>query len=92
MGQNIYDEALLLHEQHRGKIEVRGKVQVKNRHDLSVAEVARKIATDHAIAAYISHPTKEYILPSVIDRGVGWVVAAAVAEAWTLFCTRESFI
>ncbi|GAA5261971.1 hypothetical protein [Methanocalculus sp. MC3] len=52
MGQSIYDESLLLHEQHRGKIEVRGKVPVKNRHDLSVAytpgvaEVARKIAAD----------------------------------------------
>jgi malate dehydrogenase (oxaloacetate-decarboxylating) len=40
-----------------------------------------KIATAHAIAAYIPHPTKEYILPSVIDRGVSRVVAAAVAKA-----------
>ncbi len=52
MGSSIYDESLLFHEQHRGKIEVRGKVPVKNRHDLSVAytpgvaEVARKIAAD----------------------------------------------
>ncbi len=51
-----------------------------------------KIAAAHAIAAYIPHPTKEYILPSVIDRGVSRAVAAAVAEAWTLSCTRESFI
>lgn len=51
-----------------------------------------KIAAAHAIAAYIPHPTKEYILPSVIDRGVSRAVAAAVAEAWTLSCTREPFI
>lgn len=56
MDRNLYEEALLLHEKYRGKIEVRGKVPLKNRHDLSVAytpgvaEVARKIAQDPDLA------------------------------------------
>ena len=42
--------ALALHSEHRGKIEIKGKVRVKNRDDLStaytpgVAEPCRKIA------------------------------------------------
>jgi len=46
---NIYEEALKLHEENRGKIEVISKTEVKNMHDLAVvytpgvAEPCRKI-------------------------------------------------
>jgi malate dehydrogenase (oxaloacetate-decarboxylating) len=56
MAPTLYEEALTLHEEYHGKIEVRGKVPVKNRHDLSVAytpgvaEVARRIAGDPNLA------------------------------------------
>ncbi|EGT3615280.1 NADP-dependent malic enzyme [Clostridium perfringens] len=46
---NIYEESLKIHEAKRGKIEVTSKVEVKNKHDLSVvyspgvAEPCRKI-------------------------------------------------
>ncbi|MBN1195310.1 MAG: NADP-dependent malic enzyme [Methanomicrobiaceae archaeon] len=49
---DIYAESLALHEQHRGKLEVRSKVPIHTRHDLSlaytpgVAEVSRKIAEE----------------------------------------------
>lgn len=46
---NIYEESLKIHEAKRGKIEVNSKVEVKNKHDLSivyspgVSELCRKI-------------------------------------------------
>ena len=46
---NIYEEALKLHEDHQGKIEVASKSEVKDMHDLAVvytpgvAEPCRKI-------------------------------------------------
>ena len=49
---NYYEEALKLHEAHRGKIQVASKVKLENRDDLStaytpgVAEHCKKIATD----------------------------------------------
>ncbi|MFA5267838.1 MAG: NADP-dependent malic enzyme [Methanoregula sp.] len=52
----IYKEALALHEKHKGKLEVRSKVPLKNKHDLSlaytpgVAEVCREIAKDKNLA------------------------------------------
>ena len=48
--------ALKMHSEHRGKIEIRGKVAVKTRDDLStaytpgVAEPCRRIAADPAAA------------------------------------------
>nr|WP_320160578.1 NADP-dependent malic enzyme [uncultured Methanoregula sp.] len=53
---DIYKEALALHARHRGKLEIRSKVPLRNRHDLSlaytpgVAEVCRKIALDKNLA------------------------------------------
>jgi len=53
---DIYREALALHAQHRGKLEIRPKVPVRTRADLSkaytpgVAEVCRRIAKDPALA------------------------------------------
>ncbi|RPI39957.1 MAG: NADP-dependent malic enzyme [Methanoregulaceae archaeon] len=52
----IYQEALALHENHKGKLEIRSKVPLKTRHDLSlaytpgVAEVCREIAKDKNLA------------------------------------------
>ena len=52
----IYQEALALHEHHKGKLEIRSKVPLKTRHDLSlaytpgVAEVCREIAKDKNLA------------------------------------------
>jgi malate dehydrogenase (oxaloacetate-decarboxylating) len=52
----IYQESLALHEKYRGKLEVRSKVPLKNKHDLSlaytpgVAEVCREIAKDKNLA------------------------------------------
>jgi malate dehydrogenase (oxaloacetate-decarboxylating) len=52
----IYTEALALHARHKGKLEIRSKVPLKNRHDLScaytpgVAEVCREIARDRNLA------------------------------------------
>ena len=52
----IYRDALALHEKYRGKLEVRSKVPLKNKHDLSlaytpgVAEVCREIARDRNLA------------------------------------------
>ena len=52
----IYKEALALHAEHKGKLEIRSKVPLKNKHDLSlaytpgVAEVCRKIAKDRNLA------------------------------------------
>jgi len=53
---DIYREALALHAQHRGKLEIRPKVPVRTRADLSkaytpgVAEVCRRIAKDPVLA------------------------------------------
>jgi malate dehydrogenase (oxaloacetate-decarboxylating) len=52
----IYKEALVLHEKNKGKLEVRSKVPLKTKHDLSlaytpgVAEVCREIAKDKNLA------------------------------------------
>ena len=53
---DIYREALALHAQHRGKLEIRPKVPIRTRADLSkaytpgVAEVCRRITKDPALA------------------------------------------
>jgi len=53
---DIYREALALHAQHRGKLEIRPKVPIRTRADLSkaytpgVAEVCRRIAKDPVLA------------------------------------------
>ncbi|MFA5254738.1 MAG: NAD-dependent malic enzyme, partial [Methanoregula sp.] len=53
---DIYREALALHALHRGKLEIRPKVPVRTRADLSkaytpgVAEVCRRIAKDPRLA------------------------------------------
>ena len=50
--ETIYQEALQLHEEHRGKLEIHSKVPLENRRDLSraytpgVAEVCRAIQKD----------------------------------------------
>jgi malate dehydrogenase (oxaloacetate-decarboxylating) len=52
----IYHQALVLHEKNRGKLGVRSKVPLKTKHDLSlaytpgVAEVCREIAHDRNLA------------------------------------------
>jgi malate dehydrogenase (oxaloacetate-decarboxylating) len=52
----IDKEALALHARHQGKLEIRSKVPLKNKHDLSlaytpgVAEVCREIAKDKNLA------------------------------------------
>jgi malate dehydrogenase (oxaloacetate-decarboxylating) len=52
----IYQEALALHAKHKGKLEIRSKVPIRNKHDLSlaytpgVAEVCREIARDKNLA------------------------------------------
>lgn len=52
----IYKEALELHEKNKGKLEIRSKVPLKTKHDLSlaytpgVAEVCREIAKDKNLA------------------------------------------
>ena len=49
---DIYKESLQLHKKLKGKLEVKSKFKVKNKHDLSlvytpgVAEVCREIAKD----------------------------------------------
>ncbi|NYT06624.1 MAG: NADP-dependent malic enzyme [Methanomicrobiales archaeon] len=54
--ERIYSESVALHEAHRGKLAVRSKIPVHNRHDLSlcytpgVAEVSRRVAADPALA------------------------------------------
>jgi malate dehydrogenase (oxaloacetate-decarboxylating) len=55
-GYDVYKEALALHAAHHGKIEIRPKVPLRTRHDLSlaytpgVAEVCREIAKDRNLA------------------------------------------
>jgi malate dehydrogenase (oxaloacetate-decarboxylating) len=54
--KDVYAESLELHRKHRGAIEIRSKVAVTNRHDLSlaytpgVAEVCREIHRDRNLA------------------------------------------
>ena len=54
--EEIYQEALALHAAHKGKLEIRSKVPLKTKHDLSlaytpgVAEVCREIAKDRNLA------------------------------------------
>ncbi|WP_321507580.1 NADP-dependent malic enzyme [uncultured Methanoregula sp.] len=53
---DIYKEALALHARHHGKLEIRSKVPLRNRHDLSlaytpgVAEVSRQISKNKNLA------------------------------------------
>jgi malate dehydrogenase (oxaloacetate-decarboxylating) len=53
---DIYQEALDLHAKYKGKLEIRSKVPLRNKHDLSlaytpgVAEVCRAIAKDKNLA------------------------------------------
>jgi malate dehydrogenase (oxaloacetate-decarboxylating) len=53
---DIYRDALALHAKHKGKLEIRSKVPLKNKYDLSraytpgVAEVCREIARDRNLA------------------------------------------
>jgi malate dehydrogenase (oxaloacetate-decarboxylating) len=53
---DIYQESLALHANHQGKLEIRSKVPLRNRHDLSlaytpgVAEVCRKISKNKNLA------------------------------------------
>ena len=53
---DIYKDALALHAKHKGKLEIRSKVPLKNKFDLSraytpgVAEVCREIARDRNLA------------------------------------------
>nr|WP_321352940.1 NADP-dependent malic enzyme [uncultured Methanoregula sp.] len=53
---DIYQESLALHAHHQGKLEIRSKVPLRNRHDLSlaytpgVAEVCRKISKNKNLA------------------------------------------
>jgi malate dehydrogenase (oxaloacetate-decarboxylating) len=52
----IYKESLAMHAKHQGKLEIRSKVPIRNKHDLSlaytpgVAEVCREIAKDKNLA------------------------------------------
>ena len=52
----IYKDALALHAKHHGKLEIRSKVPLRNRHDLSlaytpgVAEVSRQISKNKNLA------------------------------------------
>ena len=54
--KDVYAESLELHQKHRGAIEIRSKVAVTNRHELSlvytpgVAEVCREIHRDRNLA------------------------------------------
>jgi len=43
---------------------------------------AMKLAAAHAIAACVTHPTREVIIPSTLDMTVADNVAAAVSKAW----------
>lgn len=49
---DIYEESVLLHSKHHGKVSIQSKVQINDRHDLSlaytpgVAEVCKQIAQD----------------------------------------------
>lgn len=54
--ESLYQESLLLHEKHHGKLGIRSKVPLKTRHDLSlvytpgVAEVSREIVRNRDMA------------------------------------------
>ena len=68
---NIYEEALKLHEENRGKIEVVSKTEVKNMHDLAVvytpgvAEPCRKIHQD--VSQVYKYTTKGNMVAVVTD-------------------------
>lgn len=53
---DIYQEALELHKKYRGKLEIKSKVKLENKQDLSlaytpgVAEISRQIARDKSLA------------------------------------------
>lgn len=91
-----YSEAALrMHREHRGKIEIRGKVGVRTRDDLStaytpgVAEPCRKIAADPAAAW--EYTTKGNMVAVVTDGsavlglgGIGPLAALPVMEGKAL--------
>ena len=68
---NIYEEALKLHEENRGKIEVISKTEVKDMHDLAVvytpgvAEPCRKIHQD--VSQVYRYTTKGNMVAVVTD-------------------------
>ncbi|MBU4227225.1 NAD-dependent malic enzyme [bacterium] len=68
---NIYEEALKLHEENRGKIEVISKIKVKDMHDLAVvytpgvAEPCRKIHQD--VSQVYKYTTKGNMVAVVTD-------------------------
>ena len=68
---NIYEEALKLHEENKGKIEVISKTKVKNMHDLAVvytpgvAEPCRKIHQD--VSQVYKYTTKGNMVAVVTD-------------------------
>ena len=68
---NIYEEALKLHEENRGKIEVISKTEVKDMHDLAVvytpgvAEPCRKIHQD--VSQVYKYTTKGNMVAVVTD-------------------------
>lgn len=69
---NIYEEALKLHEENRGKIEVISKTKVKNMHDLAlvytpgVAEPCRKI---HEKTSEVYRYTSKGNMVAVVSDG-----------------------
>jgi len=68
---NIYEEALKLHEENRGKIEVISKTEIKDMHDLAVvytpgvAEPCRKIHQD--VSQVYKYTTKGNMVAVVTD-------------------------
>lgn len=54
--ENIYEESLELHKKHHGKLEIKSKVPLENRHDLSLAytpgvgQVCLEIGKDRSLA------------------------------------------
>ena len=68
---NIYEEALKLHEENRGKIEVVSKTKIKDMHDLAVvytpgvAEPCRKIHQD--VSQVYKYTTKGNMVAVVTD-------------------------
>ncbi|MBQ3001183.1 MAG: NADP-dependent malic enzyme [Bacilli bacterium] len=72
MAQNVYEKSLVLHEEHKGKIEVISKVEVTNREQLSqayspgVAEPCRKI---HANQEDVYKYTSKGNLVAVVSDG-----------------------
>ena len=68
---NVYEESLKLHLEHGGKLEVKSKVPLNNKDDLSlaytpgVAEVCRLIAQDKGAA--VTHTLKGNTIAVISD-------------------------